>query len=153
MDWLSDNLASTLAVIGLLLLAIEIAVLGFATFVLLFVGIAALITSGLFYLDIVPATYLNAMISVGVITALSAAVLYRPLQQMQKQVEKKPVTSDFNGVRFVIAEAIGPASTTTHAYSGIQWTVKSTQPIDAGTEVEVVNVEVGVFYVVPASNT
>ena len=39
MDWLSDNLASTLAVIGLLLLAIEIAVLGFATFVLLFVAL------------------------------------------------------------------------------------------------------------------
>ncbi|MFS1702276.1 NfeD family protein [Alteromonas sp. AMM-1] len=150
MDWLSDNLASTLAVIGLLLLAIEIAVLGFATFVLLFVGIAALITSGLFYLDIVPATYLNAFISVGILTAVSAALLYRPLLQMQQQVEKKPVTSDLNGVRFVLAEAIGPAAVTTHAYSGIHWTVKSQLPIPAGTEVEVVNVEVGVLHVVPA---
>ncbi|TPV54273.1 NfeD family protein [Aestuariibacter sp. GS-14] len=150
MDWLSDNLASTLAVIGLLLLAIEIAVLGFATFVLLFVGIAALITSGLFYLDIVPATYLNAFISVGILTAVSAALLYRPLLQMQQQVEKKPVTSDLNGVRFVLAEAIGPSAVTTHAYSGIHWTVKSQLPIPAGTEVEVVNVEVGVLHVVPA---
>ena len=147
MDWLSDNLASTLAVIGLLLLAIEIAVLGFATFVLLFVGIAALITSGLFYLNILPATYLNATFAVSIITVLSAAVLYRPFKKLQNQVEEKPVTSDLIGIRFTLSEDVGPGKSTTHAYSGVQWTIKSVQAINSGTDVIVVRVETGIFHV------
>ncbi|MFT5811071.1 MAG: hypothetical protein ACI9KM_001835, partial [Rubritalea sp.] len=47
MDWLSNNLAQSLIIAGLALLVIEVVVLGFSTFVLFFVGLAAVITGGL----------------------------------------------------------------------------------------------------------
>ena len=48
MDWVTANMAESLIIVGLLLLAIEIAVLGFSTFVLFFVGLAAVLTGGHF---------------------------------------------------------------------------------------------------------
>lgn len=150
MDWIYANVTTVLAVTGLLLLIIEVAVLGFATFVLFFVGLAALITAAIFYTGALEATYINAFFSCAVLTALIALVLYKPLKQMQQQVEKKTVNGDFNGLRFRLNEAIAPEAPGTHKYSGITWSVQCDTAIAAGTEVEVTNAEVGIFHVRPA---
>lgn len=149
MDWISSNVTSVLLVSGLLLLTIEVAVLGFATFVLFFVGLSALITAGIFYTGLLDATYINAFFSCAILSALIALVLYRPLKQMQQQVETKTVSGDFTGLRFRVTESIGPDSPGRYKYSGISWAVHCNAPIAAGTEVEVITAEVGAFHVKP----
>ena len=44
MEYIFSHLAQTLIVVGLILLAIEVLVLGFSTFVLFFIGIGTIIT-------------------------------------------------------------------------------------------------------------
>jgi membrane protein implicated in regulation of membrane protease activity len=47
MNWISNNLSESLIIAGLALLVIEVVVLGFSSFVLFFVGLAALAAGGL----------------------------------------------------------------------------------------------------------
>lgn len=145
--WLTDNLAQSLIAIGLLLLAIEILVLGFATFVLFFVGLAALISGALIYIGVVPDTVSGALLSVGVSTVLFAVVLWKPLKNLQAKVETKKVTSDLVGHRFTLKSDISPDQQPNYHYSGINWRLTSEQVLAAGTEVEVVDVTVGQFKV------
>ncbi|NNE37814.1 MAG: NfeD family protein, partial [Gammaproteobacteria bacterium] len=48
---------------------------------------------------------------------------------------------------FVLETDISPREHGNHKYSGIEWKVKSDEPISAGTEVEVVRTDVGEFKV------
>ena len=147
MAWISSNVTSVLLVAGLLMLAIEVAILGFATFVLFFVGLSALITAGIFYAGVLEATYINAFFSCAVLSAIMALLLYKPLKQMQQQVDQKSVAGDFDGLRFRITKAIAPDAPGSHKYSGVTWAVNCEAPIAAGSEVEVTRAEVGVFHV------
>ncbi|GGF78465.1 NfeD family protein [Alteromonas lipolytica] len=153
MDWITANVTTVLVITGLLLLIIEVAILGFATFVLFFVGLAALVTAGLFYIGLLDASYVNAFFSSAIFSAIFAVLLYKPLKQMQQQVDNKTVKGDFTGLRFHLAEDISPARPGKHTYSGITWAVQSNSDIAAGTEVEVVNAEVGIFHVRPVTTT
>ena len=92
--WLSDNLGIGLISVGLILLVIEIAVLGFSTFVLFFVGGAAVITGLLMQIGVVEDTNLNATLYVSLFTALLAAFLWKPLKNMQKDVDPKKASND-----------------------------------------------------------
>lgn len=145
--WLTDNLAQSLIGLGLLLLAIEVLILGFATFVLFFVGLGALISGILIYLQIVPASLTAALLSVAISTALLTLTLWRPLKNLQGKVETKKVSNDLIGHRFITTEHISGEHQPLYHYSGINWRLISKQPIAPGTEVEVVEVAVGQFTV------
>lgn len=147
MDWAFNNVAESLLIIGILLLAIEIAVLGFSTFVLFFVGCAAVVTAVLVYLGAIPDTWLAATLSTGVITAISAIFLWKPLKKMQTKVDPKKAEGDLVGHSFTLVEDVAPGLTPTYRYSGIDWQLKAKKHIAAGTQVEVVEAEVGVFHV------
>ena len=147
MDWAFNNLAESLLILGILLLVIEVAVLGFSTFVLFFVGCAALVTAGLLYVGIIPDTWLSAMFSTGVVTALSAALLWKPLKNMQTQVDTTKVKSDLVGHRFVLVEDVAPGLTPEYHYSGINWKLIASEHLVAGTQVEVIQADVGVFHI------
>jgi membrane protein implicated in regulation of membrane protease activity len=147
MDWATANMAESLIILGLVLLAIEIAVLGFSTFVLFFVGLAAVITGGLLYIGAIPDSMLSAMLSIGVFTALLAVFLWKPMKTLQGQVEQKKVSSDLIGHSFVLVENVAPGLSPTYRYSGIDWKLLSSEALDAGTTVEVSAVEVGTFTV------
>jgi hypothetical protein len=54
MNWISNNLPESLIMAGLALLLIEVVVLGFSTFVLFFVGLAALVAGGLMAVGVLP---------------------------------------------------------------------------------------------------
>ncbi|MFT4939415.1 MAG: hypothetical protein ACI88A_002457 [Paraglaciecola sp.] len=147
MDWVSNNLAESLLIVGLALLVIEVVVLGFSTFVLFFVGLAALITGGLLYIGALPDSMLSALSSTAVFTALLAVFLWRPLKSMQNKVESKKVTSDLVGHSFVLVEKVAPGLSPIYRYSGIDWKLISDQELSSGTMVEVTNVDVGSFTV------
>ena len=70
MNWISNNLCEFLIMAGLVLLVIEVVVLGFSTFVLFFVGLAALLAGGLMAIGAIPDSTLSAFYSVGVLTCL-----------------------------------------------------------------------------------
>tara|TARA_R110000764_G_scaffold148185_1_gene236105 strand:- start:130 stop:582 length:453 start_codon:yes stop_codon:yes gene_type:complete len=147
--WLSDNLGIGLISVGLILLVIEIAVLGFSTFVLFFVGGAAVITGLLMQMGVVEATNLNATLYVSLFTALLAVFLWKPLKNMQKDVDPKKASNDLIGLTFIVAADISAEKTGMHRYSGINWRVVSQDPIASGTKVEVIAVDVGQFTIKP----
>ena len=151
MDWINQNLIEALLIIGMLLLGIEVLVLGFSTFVLFFVGVAALITAALIYVDAIPATMLGALFSLGVFSALGALFLWKPLKKMQSSVEKNQVHNDFIGLRFTLDEDLGQGQIVKYRYSGIDWQLQSDRHIKAGTEVQVIGTEVGIFHVTDQS--
>jgi hypothetical protein len=121
--------------------------LGFSTFVLFFVGLAAVVAGGLMAVGVVPYSMLSALSIVGVLTALLALLLWRPLKSMQGKVESKKVTSDLVGHSFILNEAVSMTKNPTYRYSGIEWSLSSEQELSAGTLVEVTGVAVGVFIV------
>jgi membrane protein implicated in regulation of membrane protease activity len=147
MDWAINNLAESLLILGILLLVIELAVLGFSTFVLFFVGCAAVVTSGLLYVGIIPDTWLSAMFSTGLLTGLSAILLWKPLQNMQTQVDTTKVKGDLVGHSFILVEDVAPELTPKYHYSGIDWKLKANEHLLAGTKVEVTQADVGVFHI------
>ncbi len=147
MDLLTNNLAETLVVLGLALLAIEILVLGFSTFVLFFVGVAAVFSGFLMYLGLIPESMLNAMLSVGIFTAIVAFFAWKPLRNMQNDVETKRADGDLVGHRFRLTEDVSESVNPIYRYSGIDWKLTSAEEIKSGTEVEVTQTDVGVFHV------
>ena len=147
MNWINDNLSESLIIVGLALLVIEVVVLGFSTFVLFFVGLAAVVAGGLMAVGVVPYSMLSALSSLGVLTALLALLLWRPLKSMQGKVESKKVTSDLVGHSFILNEAVSMTKNPTYRYSGIEWSLSSEQELSAGTLVEVAGVAVGAFIV------
>jgi|TARA_B110000238_G_C16102263_1_gene428709 membrane protein implicated in regulation of membrane protease activity len=111
MDWAFNNLAESLFILGIFLLVIEVAVLGFSTFVLFFVGCGAVITAGLLYVDTTPAK------------------------------------GDLVGHNFVLVEDVAPELAPEYHYSGINWKLKASEHLVAGTQVEVIQADVGVFHI------
>lgn len=151
MDWLINNLAASLLALGFLLLAIEVGVLGFSTFVLFFVGIAAVFSAGLMFTGLIPQTALSALLSVAIISALDAALLWKPLKNLQNKVDRTKAKSDLIGHSFVLDQDVSPAAKVKYRYSGIDWQLVSNETLAAGTKVEVTDTEVGVFYIKSAT--
>jgi hypothetical protein len=147
MEWATNNLAESLLIVGLALLAIEIAVLGFSTFVLFFVGLAAALSGILIYVGLIPETLLSAALSVAILTAIAAVVLWKPLKKLQSKVDKTKAKGDLVGHSFVLSEAVSPSLNPIHRYSGIDWKLISTETLAIGTKVEVTEADVGVFYI------
>ena len=147
MNWISNNLSESLIMAGLALLIIEVVVLGFSTFVLFFVGLAAVAAGGLMTVGVIPDSMLSALLSVGVLTALSAVILWRPLKSMQGNVESRKVTNDLVGHIFILNDAVSRTKNPVYRYSGIDWNLSSEQELSAGTLVKVTGVAVGKFII------
>ena len=147
MEWIVNNMAATLIFIGLALLAIEVAVLGFSVVILFFIGLGCLLTGVLIFVGLIPETFSSSLLGVSVLTIASAVGLWKPLKKMQNNVEPEDVTSDLIGHSFVLESDISHSNTGLHHFSGIEWKVKSDDEISAGAEVEVVKTEVGALTV------
>lgn len=149
MEFLQDNLTTTMFVLGLALLAVEILILGFSTFVLFFVGLGTLLTGVLFLTGILPETVPSALLSTAIISAIFAGALWQPLKNMQQKTDSTKAKSDLIGLQFELPADLMPGETCHYRYSGIEWQLKSSQSIDSGTKVLVTDVEVGVMHVKP----
>ncbi len=151
MDFLLQNLAESLMVLGILALIIEVAVLGFSTFVLFFFGLSLLITGGLMTLDVLSANASTAFWSNAILTALLSLSLWQPLKKMQSQTDDKQVKHDFADHSFVLESDVDSKGESLYQYSGINWKLKSEQPIEKGTLVRITHMEVGVLWVEAAA--
>jgi len=151
MSWFLEHFAETLMVIGIALLAIEVLVLGFSTFFIFFIGLAALVTSGLMMFGIIPETWLASLMSIAVFTAAFAALLWKKLKSMQSNVDHTRVENDLVGHTFVCPQDIDPLlpvnELPTYQFSGVTWRLRSDVPIKAGDKVSVKQTDVGVLHV------
>lgn len=147
MDIIANNLAQSLFIVGLILLVIEVTVLGFSTFVFFFVGLAAMATGALVYVGVLPNSVLSASFSTGVMTILAALVLWKPLKRMQSKVSTKKTKSEFTDHQFFLKESVSSTQSPKYHYSGVEWSLVSEEPIEAGTKVEVTEAEVGKLHI------
>jgi membrane protein implicated in regulation of membrane protease activity len=147
--WLTDNIVALLVISGIALLAIEIGVFGFALFLLFFIGLACLITSLCMAIGILPATVTFAIGSVSVFSLAFAFALWKPLKKMQNSGIAQDIKSDFIGHSFVLDRDLAVGARGKHRMSGVEWKVRSDVPLVAGTQVQVVKVEVGELTVAP----
>ena len=137
-----------LLILGISLLVIEIAFLGFATFVLFFVGLAMLVTGALMALGVLPEGINIAVIAVSLLSIAAAIVLWKPLKNIQSPTEEENIEVGFVGHRFQLDADIAPDQLGSYAYSGIVWVVVSNREIAKTTWVKVVQADVGQLTVV-----
>ena len=148
MEFILQHLPKFLLVVGVGALIIEVAILGFATFVLLFLGASLVITGLLMHIGLLPATMMVALWSNALLTSILALVLWKPLRNLQNNhIQRQPVENDFTRHEFVLEQDVNAQGGCEHPYSGVRWQVKSEQPLTAGTLVEVVRADVGVLWV------
>lgn len=144
---LLENIAQSLVISGLLILIIDAMALGFATFILTFFGIALMLTGILMYADVIPQTWNAAFWSAAIITPIIGAILWKPLKRLQNHVSKESVNSDFAELEFELENDVDSKGLTLFRYSGVDWKLKSQQPIVKGTQVRVVKKDVGTMWV------
>jgi membrane protein implicated in regulation of membrane protease activity len=147
MEYIISHLPQTLIVLGLILLAIEVLVLGLSTFVLFFIGIGTIATGILMMFGVIPETLLNSLLAMAIISSLVALLSWKPMKRMQNRVELKQIDNDMIGHQFILSEALLIGKTITHRYSGIDWQVKAKEPLAVGVEVKIIAMEVGVLTV------
>jgi membrane protein implicated in regulation of membrane protease activity len=147
MNWIANNYATLLIFLGLLLILLEVLVLGLSLFILLFVGLASIITGLLILLDIVPATLPVSLTVIAMLTIILAILFWHPLKKIQFNQYNEPVKGDLIGARFKLTSDISAKKPGSHHYSGVKWSVRSESFISAGTEVAIVKAEVGVLTV------
>ncbi|MDW6004797.1 NfeD family protein [Vibrio mangrovi] len=147
MEFIISHLIQALAVLGLVLLAIEVWVLGLSTFVLLFMGIGLLLTSLSMYIGWIPITWQWALIATTLYTLLTGAVLWPVFKRAQKTPEHKTVQSDLIGHSFFLPEDTAPDKPASYRFSGIEWRLITSEPLAKGTLVEVVSLQVGELFI------
>lgn len=149
------NYPVILTVIGIVLIGVEIAVFGFGTMFLLFFALACFGTAILQFVGILPESLLFSLLSIAVMSAIFAGLLWKPIKKMQNTHQSKDEQpSSFTGLSFRLASNISASETSEHSYSGVVWQVLLSEElnteIEAGTTVVVTKAGVGKFYVKPA---
>lgn len=144
---LFSDIAQALMAAGLFLAAIDLVIFGFATLFLTLFGLSLLTTGGLIYFSILDGSISSTLIAVTLLTATYGILLWKPLKRMQEQRKSNKVSSDLTGMSFTLQQDISPDSPGKYHYSGIDWTVKTSEVITQGTEVEVIDLQVGIMMV------
>ncbi|MAM69759.1 MAG: hypothetical protein CMP91_01265 [Gammaproteobacteria bacterium] len=91
--WLLEHLGIILMFLGIALLAVEM-LTAFATYILFFLGLAILITGLAMFLGLLATNWLLILVSILILTGLSAALLLKPLQDMKTHVDEDLETGD-----------------------------------------------------------
>lgn len=148
MSFIETHIAEGLMIAGIILLIVEMLVLGFSTFILLFLGLSFFLSGLLMSIGVVPEGVISALWMNSIFTILIAAILWGPLKRMQKH-EGKPgeIKSDFIGQELILKNDVDLNGKTQYSYSGVSWKLKSKTPLAKGTHVRVVRADVGVLWV------
>lgn len=148
MVWVIDHFAEVMMALGVFLLALEVGVFGFATLILLFIGLAVFVSGLMMQFGWLNETVNTALWSSSLLSFGFALVLWKPLHLLQNRSQAQSLESDFARLTFRLSGDVDMASEdVVYPYSGIQWKVKSEKPLKQGKMVRVVKTEVSVFWV------
>ena len=146
------HLSEILIVAGLILLAIEILVLGFSTFVLFFLGLSAVLVGGLVWAGVLAPTLVTTLAALAIATVVLAAMLWKPLKRLQNNIHATVVTSDLVGTQFTMPCDVKQGEQVDYRYSGISWKVSANCDLQKGQQVRVIDLQVGHLVVTPVEN-
>lgn len=153
-DYINNHQAEFWLITGFAFLVLEV-VTGLTTGIFLFGGLGGLITGLLMLVGVLPETWSAGVAGVGISSGIIAAILWKPLYNLQGNREApKDNSSDLIGYEFVIEQDVDPLNPGSKRYSGIDWRVEiagdaGVESITAGKRVIVTSVDVGVFRVRP----
>ncbi len=152
MDIINQHFPGFWIALGFALLTIEVLLFGFTTIILLFSGLAALVTGLLMMAQLLPQTWVAGVASFGILTGIISALLWAPLKKLQnRQAPQRVANNDFIGLEFILDDNITPQKPGKYRYSGIDWKVELAQdsehPLHQGQRVRVVSLDVGIFRV------
>ncbi|MBU2880442.1 NfeD family protein [Psychrosphaera sp. B3R10] len=136
---------------GLILAAIDILAMGFATFFLTILGLATILTGTLVFFGLIGEGMLAISLSIALFSIVCTLLLYKPLKLLQSNSSAAPaaVHSDLTDMTFILEDDVGPNLVVNYHYSGIDWKLKANEHIGSGTLVAVYKLEVGEMYVQP----
>lgn len=118
MEYFLENPAHLWYLIAGVSFVVELSIMGLSG-PLLFFAIASLITGILVSLGIVNG-WQGEILSVGLLTALVAAILWKPLKSLQNSKDKTDNSSDMVGLQVTVSTDITHTSGSVR-YSGIDW--------------------------------
>lgn len=154
MVWVIDHFAQVMMALGVFLLVLEVAVFGFATLILLFIGLAVFLSGLMMQFGWLNETVNSVLWSSSLLSFGLALVLWKPLRLLQNKSPTQSLESDFARLTFRLSGDVDMASEdVVYPYSGIQWKVKSEKPLKQGQMVRVVKTEVSVFWVEAVDET
>lgn len=148
-DYFVQNPAHLFYTITGLCLVMELGVLGMSG-PLLFVALGSLMTAILISLGVIHGWQM-ALLSLGLLTAVSALLLWKPFKRFQNAAVPPDTSSDMIGRVLPVAQTI-TCDQGTVSYSGIEWQARlhtSTDPVGASHRVRVVAVDGSLLLVMP----
>lgn len=128
-------------------LVIELGVLGMSG-PLVFIALGSLLTGVLMSLGLIT-QWEMAILSLGLITTLSALVLWKPFKRMQNKRAAPDTSSDMVGRVLRVTQPVSRQQGAV-SYSGIEWQVRlvrDAEPVAVGALVRVVAIEGGLLLV------
>ncbi len=155
------SFGQVLIILGLICIATEVAVLGFGTIVLLFLGVSLIefgIITHFFYADLQDVLGSVAAVLMVVLTLLNTVALtyflWKPLKRFQSSRSfKQETSSDFIGHQFELSEPLPSAHPVYHKLSGIDWQLykheSAPASLNKGQRVQVLQVSAGKLWVAP----
>ena len=156
-EYINTHMAGFWIVLGCLLLALEILILGFGTVIFMMAGIAAIATGVLVMVGVLPETWIATVASAGILTGVATVLLWKPFKAMQEGSQPTSGhSSDLIGFEFVLQRDVSRLEPGTHRNSGVDWKVEldrsvTEESLAAGSTVAVAQVDAGVFRVTPAA--
>lgn len=143
--WIFENTAQALMAIGLGLAAIDMLAFGFASLFMTLIGLAMVITGALIFFGVINDSTSGILLSIAVTSVILGGLLWKPLKRLQESKSKSKVHSDLTGMHLTLDQDVTPEHPGSYHYSGIDWKLVSTESLTAGTDVEVVDLQVGVM--------
>ncbi len=131
-EYFSNNHASLLFLLAGIAFVVELTVMGLSGLILFF-AIGCFITGVLTHFGVISG-WESEVFSVGLLTFISALLLWKPLTRFQAREIPKDESSDMTGREVVCAETINKAGGSIR-YSGINWPAR----IDPDTDSDIIN--------------
>lgn len=151
MEYFLNNPAHLWYLIAGISFVIELSIMGLSG-PLLFFAIASLITGILVSIGFVDG-WQSEILTVGLLTAFIAAILWKPLKSLQNSKGKTDNSSDMVGLKVLASENI-TVTTGSIRYSGINWQARladdvSIESISAQSQCEIVAITGNIMLVKP----
>mgnify|MGYP000867203534 CR=1 FL=1 len=151
-DYFSQHPAHLFYTITGVCLVIELSVMGMGG-PLMFIALGSLLTGILMSVGLISGWEM-AILSVGILTALSALMLWKPFKRFQNASSEQNTSSDMIGRILPVTQVVNRDQGAV-SYSGIEWQVRlenKADPVAVGQRVRVVAVKGSLLLVQPVYN-